>query len=176
MRHFRTIMREVRAAARGKPDEDIIASARRLLGSVGEGSVPDFVAQRLTQLEIMIGMLGDAEWQIPARERGRVLNALAYFAEPHDLIPDHIPALGFLDDAIMIELVVRELRHEIEAYNDFCVFRRELKQRRQAPAAATPDQDDRLASRRKALHERMRRRDNRQRTGNGSSDPGFTLF
>ena len=52
-----------------------------------------------------------------------MLNALAYFAEPDDLIPDQIPGLGFLDDAIMVELVVRELRHEIEAYEDFRVFR-----------------------------------------------------
>ena len=71
----------------------------------------------------MIRMLTDHEWRLPQKDTVRVLNALAYFSEPEDLIPDHIPGLGFLDDAIMIELVVRELRHEIDAYEDFCDFR-----------------------------------------------------
>ncbi|NIV16986.1 MAG: DUF1232 domain-containing protein, partial [Woeseiaceae bacterium] len=85
--------------------------------------VPQFIDQRLDKLNIMIRMLKDHEWRLPAAESNRVLNALAYFADPEDLIPDHIPGLGFLDDAIMVELVVRELKHEIEAYRDFCDFR-----------------------------------------------------
>ena len=71
-------------------------------------------------------MLSDIEWRLPHQDATRVLNALAYFAEPEDLIPDHIPGLGFLDDAIMIELVVRELKHELEAYRDFCDYREKL--------------------------------------------------
>ena len=86
-----------------------------LLEQVGESQVPQFIRERLERLTMMIRMLEDLEWRLPSAESARVLNALAYFAEPDDLIPDEIPGLGFLDDAIMIELVVRELRHEIEA-------------------------------------------------------------
>jgi hypothetical protein len=49
--------------------------------------------------------------------------ALAYFADPQDMIPDNIPVLGYIDDAIMIELVVSELKHEIDAFEDFCRYR-----------------------------------------------------
>jgi uncharacterized membrane protein YkvA (DUF1232 family) len=78
-----------------------------------------------------------------------VLNALAYFTEPDDLIPDHIPGLGFLDDAIMVELVVRELEHEIEAYRDFCDFRE---------SHTASGRDDWLTERREELQTRMRQR------------------
>ena len=117
-------MREARKAAAGASPEDIVASAEELLKDVGTSGIPKFIADRLEKLEIMIRMISDHEWALPEQESARVLNALAYFCEPEDLIPDHIPGLGFLDDAIMIELVVRELRHEIEAYRDCSALRR----------------------------------------------------
>ena len=61
-------------------------------------------------------MIEDSEWKIPEEERADVLSALAYFSDPEDLVPDHIPVLGFLDDAIMIELVAEELKDDIEAF------------------------------------------------------------
>ena len=177
LRHFRTIMREARAAAKETPDDKVISAAQKLLDDVRSASVPDFVVERLNRLQRLIDMLHDEEWQIPKRERGRVLNALAYFTEPDDLIPDHIPGLGFLDDAIMVELVARELRHEIDAYEDFCKFREELRQKRKAASSANLSPDEKLAKRRKALHERMRRRNSRRRRSRRSgSGPRVTIF
>jgi uncharacterized membrane protein YkvA (DUF1232 family) len=99
-------------------------------------------------------MLRDDEWRLERRDRARILDALAYFADPDDLIPDRVPGLGYLDDAIMVELIVQELKHEIEAYKDFCEFR---KSRPQAEAA------DKLEARRQGLQQRMRRRRQRER-------------
>ena len=47
----------------------------------------------------MIRMLEDAEWKLEDPHRSRVLQALAYFVDPRDMIPDQIPGVGFLDDA-----------------------------------------------------------------------------
>ncbi len=155
LKHFRLIMDEARRAARRIAPEDIVAAAEELLDSVPETGTPGFITGRLTKLRLMILMLSDIEWRLPHKDAARVLNALAYFAEPEDLIPDHIPALGFLDDAIMIELVVRELKHEIEAYQDFCDYRERLASRGGNNKASRQDW---LGSRRKELQERMRRR------------------
>jgi uncharacterized membrane protein YkvA (DUF1232 family) len=159
LRHFRLIMREARKAAAGASPEEIVASAGELLKDVGTSGIPKFIADRLEKLEVMIRMISDHEWALPEQESARVLNALAYFCDPEDLIPDHIPGLGFLDDAIMIELVVRELRHEIEAYRDFCVYRVEkVPERGVKNKTSDVTREQWMKIRREALHSRMRRR------------------
>ena len=160
LKHFRLIMREARRAAQRLSPEQIVAAAEALLHDVEESTAPGFIVERLRRLRLMISMLSDIEWRLPHQEAKRVLNALAYFAEPEDLIPDHIPGLGFLDDAIMIELVMRELKHEIEAYEDFCRYRERLQKEKGHRAHAS--RDGWLDNRRKDLQSRMRRR--RKRT------------
>ena len=157
LKHFRLIMDEARKASTGLTPEDIVAGAEKLLKSVGDSDqMPGFIVDRIHKLKLMIDMLSDIEWRLPHQDASRVLNALAYFSEPEDLIPDHIPGLGFLDDAIMIELVVRELKHEIEAYQDFCDYRRRTQ--RKHGDKATVSRQGWLGERRKALQSRMCRR------------------
>ena len=156
LKHFRLIMREARKAAVGIAPEDIVASAEDLLSVIGDTGVPVFVLERLDKLRLMIDMLTDIDWRLPHNEARRVLNALAYFAEPEDLIPDSIPGLGFLDDAIMIELVVRDLKHEIEAYEDFSAFRNRVREDNGRRIGVSREQW--LESRRNELHSRIRRR------------------
>ena len=155
LKHFRLIMREARKAAARKTPEDIVASAQELLWELGDDKAPGFILERMAKLKTMIRMISDVEWRLPHEETGRVLNALAYFAEPEDLIPDHIPGLGFLDDAIMVELVVRELRHELDAYQDFCEFRTAAREK---TGEKSVSRDAWLDARRKELQSRMRRR------------------
>ena len=154
LKHFRLIMREARKAAARMAPEDIVAAAEAQLSDVLDTSAPGFILERIGKLRLMINMLTDIQWRLPHDEARRVLNALAYFTEPEDLIPDHIPGVGLLDDAIMIELVVRELKHEIEAYQDFCDFRTSSRGRR----GETAGRSGWLEKRRGELHARMRRR------------------
>jgi uncharacterized membrane protein YkvA (DUF1232 family) len=164
--HFRLIMREARKAAARKAPEDIVATAEELLQDIGNAGTPGFIRERIDKLRLLMRMLADLDWRLPHQEATRVLNALAYFTEPDDLIPDHIPGLGFLDDAIMVELVVRELEHEIEAYRDFCQFRDQKK---------SSNRDAWLAERRDELHARMRQRREEDRKEEASR-PDWRLF
>ena len=159
LKHFRLIMREARKAAARQQPEDIVAAAEDLLQTVDRKKIPRFISERLGKLEVMIQMLIDHEWRLPQKDTARVLNALAYFTEPEDLIPDHVPGLGFLDDAIMIELVVRDLKHEIDAYVDFCDFRKSHSSGRGIKSKTSDiTRDAWLGGRRKELQARMRRR------------------
>lgn len=153
-------MEEARKTAARMAPEEIVSAAEALLEEVPRSEAPGFIIERINRLRLMIDMLSDIEWRLPHKDATRVLNALAYFAEPEDLIPDHIPGLGFLDDAIMIELVVRELKHEIEAYQDFCDYRRKLRESGETKGVSRSGW---LDNRRKELQARMHRRRGRSR-------------
>jgi uncharacterized membrane protein YkvA (DUF1232 family) len=159
-------MREAQKSAANAPPEVIVAAAEQLLQQVGDTRIPAFIMERLEKLRIMIKMLADQEWRLPDADAARVLNALAYFCEPEDLIPDHIPGIGYLDDAIMIELVAAELRHEFEAYVDFCVFRDSVPPKAGVKARSSEvTREDWLDKRRAELQSRMHRRMKRTSRG-----------
>lgn len=160
LRHFRRELKRARDAVGIADDEEILGAAAELVQALRRAELPDFVAERLGKLETLHAMLADPDWPMRDSERGPVLAALAYVCDPEDIIPDGIPGIGLLDDAVMIELVFRELRHEIEAYGDFLAWRRS-QQRRPGPGdAAAPAA--RLERRRAQLMARMRRRRTRE--------------
>jgi uncharacterized membrane protein YkvA (DUF1232 family) len=166
--HFRKILAEARERSKDLEREEIIQNARKMLLTVRASGVCEFIRNRVNRLETMIGMVVDKAWALEEEDAQRVLSALAYFSDPEDLIPDNIPVLGFLDDAIMVELVTRELHHDIEAYRDFVVFRA-AESGRLGEDAMKIGRSEWLEERRKQLHARMRRRRGMGRQGSGSS-------
>jgi Protein of unknown function (DUF1232) len=153
LRHFRRELKRARDAVGIADDDEILGAAAELVQALRRARLPDFVAERLGKLETLHAMLTDPEWTLQGRERGPVLAALAYVCDPEDIIPDDIPGIGLLDDAVMIELVFRELRHEIAAYEDFRAWRKSLP-KRGSPAALAAQ----IGKRRTRLMARMRRR------------------
>lgn len=154
---FRHAVRKSRDAVRDADEQEIIEAVQSVLDAIrAEEPLPDFVARRLPDLDAMIAMLTDEEWRLPKLERERMLATFVYFGDPEDLIPDDIPAIGFLDDIILIELLMRDLRHVREAYRDFCAFR-DGYSRRYADGDVKK-KARRVAARRRDLHARMRRR------------------
>ena len=148
-------------------EQQITAAASKLLGDSASKSIPEFIRARLTKLEAMINMVNDTGWALADEDRKRVVSALAYFAEPDDIIPDNVPVLGFLDDAIMIELCQRELQHEIDAYDDFVAYRKQQAAHRGVELSQVQMQRvDWLEAQRQELQARMRARRQESYVGN----------
>ena len=164
MDHFRDVMHKAQAGAKQLSEQVILANAKQLSDDIKE-NVPEFVRERIQKLKTFVAMLEDDEWQIPTEERNEVLSALAYFSDPEDLVPDHIPVLGFLDDAIMIELVAAEFKEDVEAFEEFCQYRAREEGR---AGDHTVTRDEWLDSKRRELHSRMRSRRS-SRSGGRSS-------
>lgn len=53
-----------------------------------------------------------------------IIAALLYFVSPIDLIPDGIPGVGFLDDALVAGIVVKWCEEDLEKYMKWLVEKR----------------------------------------------------
>lgn len=173
LRYFKKQMNLAKATAKNSSETEIIASAVNMIEQVKAIKTPDFVKQKIEVLKRLISMLEDSEWVLSASERKNVVSALAYFAEPQDIIPDDVPVLGFIDDAIMIELVAMELKHELDAFSDFCRYRIAEKARKRSPNATRKEY---IEAKRKALLSRMRRRRKVSVSRTGASRTRVRLF
>lgn len=154
---FMQAMQRAEQRAAGKSAQQILDEASKAFTQSQDQNMPQFVRSRLAAVENLVAMAGDEGWGLAPEDRSRVVAALTYFADPEDLIPDNVPVLGFLDDAIMIELVERVLQPEIEAYADFCAYRRDEAERRGADAG-TLGREEWMEGRRAELQARMRQR------------------
>ncbi len=162
--NLRREIRAIRKTVKRMDVDEVIAGARLALQALGGKNVPEFVSSRAAQLETLIAMTLDDDWSLPRLEREDVLAVLAYLSDPNDLIPDDVPGLGYLDDAIMVELVLRDLRHQREAYADFCSYR-DTYFKRHKVGRDLETRARRLKQRRSQLYQRMYRRIDNDRSG-----------
>jgi len=146
--------------------EEVETAAGKLIQKAQTQGLPQFVSDRLVKLEILLNMIRDEEWKLTDDERNAIRGALYYFIDPEDVIPDHIPGIGYLDDALYAEIVVRELKTEIETYQEFCRYRTaEESRRRNDGLDPFVGREDWIADKRAVLHLRMRERRNRRAGG-----------
>jgi uncharacterized membrane protein YkvA (DUF1232 family) len=129
-KYFRSLFRKAKKAAADLDEEEILGATRALVKSVRQSKkTPGFVIEAIDTLQDLTEIIEDKDYAAPKRVRGDVIAAIAYFANPEDLIPDDIPVLGFLDDAIMIKFVEEQFKNELQAFRKFRKFRRGAEQR-----------------------------------------------
>ena len=176
LEHFRSVLAGAKERTTGRTPHEVAAAARAAVEKLRAGTTSPFVATRLHKVHALIEMLEDPEWQLPEPERRRVLDGLAYVADVHDMVPDDIPVLGLVDDAIMLELVLKDLQHELDGYRDFHEYRQHEFARPGAPAHSAVSREDWLESKRRALHDRIRDRRQRELEQRGGDFPLITHF
>jgi len=139
--------------------EQIEEAASELIARARDLDLPQFISDRLLKLQILLNMIRDEEWSLTEEERNSIWSALYYLVDPEDVIPDHIPGIGYLDDAMYAEIVIQELKVEIKLYQEFCQFRiAEENRRRNRGLDPHVGREDWIADKRAVLHSRMRER------------------
>ena len=151
-KYFRSIYRKAKRGAKDLDAVTIIRDARAIVKQVHANKrTPTFVSDAISVLADLADLIQDDGWAASKKVRNDVLAGIAYFSNPDDLIPDHIPGLGFLDDAIMVKFIEDEFRHELWGYRKFRALRDSTEQRPWAKPGS-----DRLSKRLDADRRRIR--------------------
>lgn len=111
----RAVKRATATVAGGRPLGRLLGAATALLGR--NPTALHRVARDAMALVRMIREVLAGHYRlVPKRTVIAALAALIYLVDPIDLIPDVLPALGLLDDAVVFTWVVRQIRRDIDAF------------------------------------------------------------
>ena len=105
-------------------DSDQIATAARLLvdGQANQAT-PACIEERMAQAQALSSMMQDHDWETLREVSQPAQAVLDYLHDDHALIPNAIPRVGHLDDAIVVEAAWPRLSAEVVNYLDFCRLR-----------------------------------------------------
>lgn len=106
-------------------DADALASVARWLLDLPKDEAEALLQARLGRLQDLRELSADRDWALEPALAQRVGRLLAYVEQARDLIPDDVPLVGRLDDALLIELAWPMVAEELEDYADFRRFRDE---------------------------------------------------
>jgi uncharacterized membrane protein YkvA (DUF1232 family) len=163
--HFRKLFKRAQRNVTKLDPDHVIREGKALVKKIRSSKrVPPFVLEAIEPLDQLIRLLEDEDYDVPASTRKEILTTLAYFSDPDDLIPDSIPGLGYLDDAIMTRILEQQFEAELWGYRKFCTFRDRAEQR---PWTSTARKrlPERLAGERAKIREQIEER--RKRKGRG---------
>ena len=81
---------------------------------------PGALAKLWEDIKTMIALLGDylsGDYkEIPWKVIAAIAGAIVYFVSPIDIIPDFIPVIGYLDDAMVIKLALDFAGDDLSLY------------------------------------------------------------
>jgi len=131
---------------------DQVASLVRWLQTLPTETAVATINLRMSRVDTLRRILLDPGWEVDADFTARTRQLLDYVGRYDDLIPDDMPLIGHLDDALMVELTWAQFAGEVQDYRDFCRFRRDHALRGSAVEQRTSWETDCLAQANELLH------------------------
>jgi len=163
--YFKKLFQKAQRSASKLDPDKVLAEGKKLVKKIQSSKrVPPFVLQAIEPLDHLVKLLEDKDYEVPSDVRKEILATLAYFSDPQDLIPDSIPGLGYLDDAIMTRILEQQFEAELWGYKKFCNFRDRAEQRPWT-STARARLPERLADEGRKIREQITER--RTRKGRG---------
>jgi hypothetical protein len=104
-------------------DVDRMQHLLEWLMTLPEAEAHEVLDRRLQRLDELRAMLDDPDWDADEAMQMRLRKLFAYIDCDDDLIADHEPLLGLLDDVLLVELAWPAFSSEVEEYRDFSAYR-----------------------------------------------------
>lgn len=106
-----------------RADPDRLGYLVQWLTALPQTAAREVLDSRLDRIGQLRRMLDDADWDLDASTRVRLQKLLAYVDRDDDLIDDHDPVVGLLDDVLLLELTWPMFADELGEHLDFCAWR-----------------------------------------------------
>lgn len=119
LRRFREVAESLQSD-KPLPDVDAIASAGRKLTRQFSGMRrAPCIRLRLRALRALRAMSAESAWELEPAKQRQITMIADYAANQDRLVPDSVPVIGGLDDAVLVELAWPSLQFDLDDYLDF---------------------------------------------------------
>ena len=93
-----------------------LTDALAKLSNINDGPIKKIFEDISLLINITKDWISGRYREVPYGTVVAILGALIYFVSPIDFIPDFIPGVGFLDDAFVIGLVLKQADADLQTY------------------------------------------------------------
>ena len=114
--HFNKFIQENGSNIKPADVKEALTKIAEVRASVTDGYVIDQVGC----LQMMLSMVEDKTWVISNDNKEKINATIKYFIDDNDVIPDHIPGIGYVDDCIVIDGTMDDVEEEMMEFKDFC--------------------------------------------------------
>ncbi|VAW34053.1 hypothetical protein MNBD_GAMMA01-1 [hydrothermal vent metagenome] len=101
-------------------DVNDLVDAKKKIAEIRLDISDGYILDQVNSLEAMLSMVEDKVWRINTANMEKINATIKYFVDDDDIIPDHIPGIGYLDDCIIIDSTMDEVNDELMEFKDFC--------------------------------------------------------
>jgi len=124
LQHFNDLIAQIDLGRQPLQRDQVASAARELIDQPRNGLAPHCIRQRMRRAGALDMMMTDPEWEALAVAQVAAAIVVDYLRGSFNLIPNAVPVVGRLDDAVMVESAWPVTAEEVRNFLDFCRLRR----------------------------------------------------
>lgn len=87
--------------------------------NIKEGSFHDIIEDFFLMIDVVKAYVKKEYRAIPSGSIVAILAAIIYVVNPFDVVPDVIPGIGYIDDAFIVAMVLKQVHKDLQAYKEW---------------------------------------------------------